>query len=89
MEPTCPTVISSAASSRNTSRHSPPIPKLPQVGSDDGIQLRPFCLLLGQLPCKPRHFFIERLTIVLLRLGSHIAARCEHVPMLANIAETC
>src|SRR5690242_17579867 len=71
--------------SNRTSGHSPAIPKLLQVGSDHGVHLRSLGLLLPQRRDEPPHLLLERLPIVLLRLGTDVAAGREHVFVLPNL----
>src|SRR5215831_10618739 len=69
------------------SRHSPTIPKLLQVGGDGGVKPGGLGLLLAQYRGEPLHFLLERLAVVLLRLGTDIAARREHVAVLADLLQ--
>jgi hypothetical protein len=53
----------------------PAIPKLLQVGGDGGIELRSLGLLLAQRRGEPLHLLLERLAVVLLRLGADVSGR--------------
>ena len=55
----------------------PAIPKLLQVGGDDSVKPGGLGLLLAQRRGEPLHFLLERLAVVLLRLGADVAARRE------------
>ena len=68
-------------------RSSPAIPKLLQVGGDGGVQLRGLGLLLAQRRGEPLHLLLERLAVVLLRLGADVAAGREDVAVLADLLE--
>jgi hypothetical protein len=63
----------------------PAIPKLLQVGGYGGVKLGGLGLLLAQYRGEPLHFLLEWLTVVLLRLGADVAARREHVAVLADL----
>src|SRR5713101_2669472 len=67
----------------------PAIPKLLQVGGDSGVKLGALGLLLAQRRGEPVHFLLERLSVVLLRLGTDVAARREHVTVFADLFECC
>ncbi len=56
-----------------------------QVLVDRGIQLGAFGLLFAQLRGEALHLFLERLAVVLLRGGAHIAAGGEDVAVLRNL----
>ena len=68
-----------------TSPQSSAIPKLLQVGGNRGVQLRGLGLLLAQRRDEPLHLLLERLAIVLLRLGTDIPAGRQHVAVLAHV----
>src|SRR5579864_3539367 len=87
MGPTWPTVIPEATSSRVTSRHSSAIPKFLQVGGDGGVQLGSLGLLLAQRRDEPLHLLLERFAVVLDGLGADVAARREHVAVLADVLQ--
>ena len=55
----------------------PAIPKLLQIGGDRCIKIGGLGLLLAQRRGKPLHFLLERLAVVLLRLGANVATRRE------------
>src|SRR6266481_8550427 len=61
------------------------IPKLPQVSGNGGIQLRGLGLLFTQRRGEPLHLFLERLSVVLQRLGADVAAGREYVAVLAHV----
>src|SRR3989304_2648509 len=61
------------------------ITKFLQVGGDCSIELRGLGLLLTQRRGEPLHLLVERLAIVLLRLGADVAAGREHVAVLAHL----
>src|SRR6266571_2193719 len=65
-------------------RGSKAITQLPQVGLDGGIQSAGFGHLLAQRGGEPLHLLLERLAVVLLRLGTDVASGREHVAMLAD-----
>src|SRR5690606_18821541 len=71
----------------STSSHSPAIPKLPKAGGDRRIEPRRLGLLFPQRGHKPLHLLVERLAVVLDRLGTDETPRREHVPVLANLLE--
>src|ERR1039458_1599239 len=86
--PTCPTVSSSAMLSSGSSRQPLlAIPKLLQVGGNGSIQPCAFGGLLAQDRGQPLHLLFERLAVVLNSLSSYIAARCEHVAVLADFLQ--
>src|SRR5687768_17129529 len=58
--------------------HSPAIPKLLQVGSDSGVELHGFGLLLAQGRGKPLHLLLKRLAVVLGGLCADVSPRGEH-----------
>src|SRR2546427_2502667 len=68
-------------------RGSKGIAQLPQVDLDGGIELARLSHLLAQHGGEPLHFLLERLAVVLLRLGTDIAAGREHVAMLADLLQ--
>src|SRR5262249_34744296 len=65
----------------------PLIPKLLQVSGDGGIKPGGLGLLLPQHRGEPPHLLLERLAVVLLRLGADVAARREHMAVLADLLQ--
>src|SRR5689334_15491188 len=75
IEPTCPTVISTATSFSTTFRHSPAISDVLQVGPDEPVQPGGLLRLLAEFLGQALHLLLERLAVVLGRRRADVAAR--------------
>src|SRR5690554_4327623 len=67
-----------------TSRHSPAIPKLPQIGLNRRIQPCRFLLLLAPLGTESLHLFLKWFVVVFLLCCTDVATRREHMAVLAD-----
>src|SRR5206468_2998698 len=56
-----------------------------QTGGDRVIKLGGLGLLLAERGGKALHLHLERLPVVLLRLGTDVTAGCEHMAVLAHL----
>src|SRR5262245_40577614 len=72
-------------SSSVNSRHSTATPKLLHADRNGHVEFCSLLLLFTQRHHEPLHLLLEGLAVALLRLGAHVAARREHVAVLAHL----